>query len=147
MQGVRVWSLVWELDPTCMPQLRVQKPQLRSPPAATKTQHNQINKYLKKKKKRLDSSLTSLDNDKDLDLGVISSPAPCSQPWRAGRLVAGATALDWPLEPILVVSVSPGQEVWGWMNTECPEPGQNSRLRTLIPVIFHNVMLLPQNRT
>ena len=33
-----------ELDPTCMPKLRVCMLQLRSPPAATKTQHNQINK-------------------------------------------------------------------------------------------------------
>ena len=42
MQGAQVRSLVRELDPTCMPQLRVHMPQLRSPPAATKTQRNQI---------------------------------------------------------------------------------------------------------
>ena len=36
MQGARVQSLVRELDPTCMPQLR-------NPPAATKTWCNQIN--------------------------------------------------------------------------------------------------------
>ena len=35
--GARVRSLVWELDPTCMPQLRVCMPQLRS-------RCNQINK-------------------------------------------------------------------------------------------------------
>ena len=40
MQGARVQSLVGELDPTCMPQLR-------SPRAATKTWRSQINKYLK----------------------------------------------------------------------------------------------------
>ena len=39
MQGARVQSLVRELDPTCMPQLRVHTPQLRSPPAATKRLH------------------------------------------------------------------------------------------------------------
>ena len=33
-----------------MPQLRVPMPQLRSPPATTKTRCNQINKYLKKQK-------------------------------------------------------------------------------------------------
>ena len=49
MQGAWVWYLVGELDPTCMPQLRVRMPQLRSPPAATKTQHNQkkINIFFK----------------------------------------------------------------------------------------------------
>ena len=40
MQGAQVRSLVRELDPTRM--LRVCMPQLRSPRAATKTQHNQI---------------------------------------------------------------------------------------------------------
>ena len=37
MQGAQVWSLVRELDPTCMPQLRVRirMLQLRSPHAAT----------------------------------------------------------------------------------------------------------------
>ena len=45
-----VQSLVRELDPTCMPQLRVCMPPLRSPPAATKTQCNQINKQILKKK-------------------------------------------------------------------------------------------------
>ena len=51
MQGAQVRSLVRELDPTCMPQLRVLMPQLRSPPAATKepvcltkTQCNQIDR-------------------------------------------------------------------------------------------------------
>ena len=44
MQGAWVQSPVRELDPTCMPQLRVLMPQLRSLPAATKTQCNQINK-------------------------------------------------------------------------------------------------------
>ena len=44
MQGNWVRSLVRELYPTCMPQLRVHMLQLRSPPAATKTQCNQINK-------------------------------------------------------------------------------------------------------
>ena len=61
MQGAQVQSLVRELDPTCMLQLRVHmpqlksqqattkgagEPQLRSMPAATKTWYNQ-----KKKKK------------------------------------------------------------------------------------------------
>ena len=43
MQGARVRSLVGELDPTCMPQLRVCIPQLRSPCAATKelASHNE----------------------------------------------------------------------------------------------------------
>ena len=45
MQGAWVRSLVRELDPTCMPQLTVCVPQLRSPPATTKTWCNQINKY------------------------------------------------------------------------------------------------------
>ena len=36
VQGAQVQSLVGELDPTCMPQLRVRMPQLRSPHAATK---------------------------------------------------------------------------------------------------------------
>ena len=36
MQGAQVRPLVRELDPTCMPQLRVLMPQLRSPHAATK---------------------------------------------------------------------------------------------------------------
>ena len=36
MQEAQVWSLVRELDPTGMPQLRVRVPQLRSPHAATK---------------------------------------------------------------------------------------------------------------
>ena len=44
IQGVRVRSLVRELDPTRMPQLRVRMPQLRSLPAAAKIQCNQINK-------------------------------------------------------------------------------------------------------
>ena len=44
MQGAWVQSLVREWDPTCMPQLRVRMPQLRSPCAATKTWCNQINK-------------------------------------------------------------------------------------------------------
>ncbi|XP_054946847.1 nucleoredoxin-like isoform X3 [Physeter macrocephalus] len=35
-KGARVQSLVRELDPTCIPQLRVHMPQLRSPRAATK---------------------------------------------------------------------------------------------------------------
>ena len=42
--GARVWLLVRELYPTCMPQLRVCMPQLRIRWAATKTQCNQINK-------------------------------------------------------------------------------------------------------
>ena len=42
--GTQVQSLVRELDPTCMPQLRVCMPQLRSLPAAAKTRCNQINK-------------------------------------------------------------------------------------------------------
>ena len=37
MQGAQVWSLAWELDLTCIPQLR-------SLPAATKTQYNQKKK-------------------------------------------------------------------------------------------------------
>ena len=45
MQGAQVWSLVRELHRTCMLQLRVHMPQLRSPPAATKTPSNRINKY------------------------------------------------------------------------------------------------------
>ena len=36
MQGAQVRSLVRELDPTCMPQLRVHMPQLRSQWATTK---------------------------------------------------------------------------------------------------------------
>ena len=36
MQGARVQSLVGEVDPTCMLQLRVRMPQLRSPHATTK---------------------------------------------------------------------------------------------------------------
>ena len=43
-RGPRVQSLVRELDPTCMLQLRVCMQQLRSLPAATKTRSNQINK-------------------------------------------------------------------------------------------------------
>ena len=42
VQVAQVQSLVRELDPTCMLQLRVCMPQLRSQPA-TKTQYNQIN--------------------------------------------------------------------------------------------------------
>ena len=42
--GGWVRSLVRELDPTCMLQLRVCMPQLRSLPAATKTWFNQISK-------------------------------------------------------------------------------------------------------
>ena len=38
--GFNPW--VRELDPTCMPQLRVLMPQLRRLPAATETQRNQI---------------------------------------------------------------------------------------------------------
>ena len=44
MQGAWVQSLVWELDPTGMPQLRVHMTQLRRLPATTKTQCNQPNK-------------------------------------------------------------------------------------------------------
>ena len=57
-RGPRVRSLVRELDPTCMPQLGVCMP-------LTKTPHNQINKYLKKKKEererfgRFSSSLST----------------------------------------------------------------------------------------
>ena len=43
MLGAWVQSVVKELDPTCMLQLRVHMPQLRSPPATTKTRHNLIN--------------------------------------------------------------------------------------------------------
>ena len=43
-------SLVRELDPTRMPQVRVCMPQLRSPHAATKTRRNQVNKYFSKRK-------------------------------------------------------------------------------------------------
>ena len=39
MQGARVRSLVGELDPACMPQLRVRMLQLKSPRAATKKSH------------------------------------------------------------------------------------------------------------
>ena len=53
MQGARVRSLVRELDPTFMPQLRVCMPQLRSPPTATKTRCNQINKWINKIKQIL----------------------------------------------------------------------------------------------
>ena len=41
MQGARVRSLVGELDPTCMPKLRVRMLQLRIPHAATKTCRNE----------------------------------------------------------------------------------------------------------
>ena len=53
MQGAWVRSLVRELDLTCMLQLRVRMPQLRSPPATTKEPVQQIikKKKLKKKKK------------------------------------------------------------------------------------------------
>ena len=53
MQGPQVQSLVRELDPTCMLQLRVRMPQQRSWQAATKTRSNQIKKEIKKKKKRM----------------------------------------------------------------------------------------------
>ena len=60
MQGAQVRSLVKELDPTFMPQLRVHMPQLRvhmpqlrSLRAATKTQCNQINKFKKRGKKEI----------------------------------------------------------------------------------------------
>ena len=49
MEGAWVRSLVRELDPICMLQLRVHMPQLRSPHAATKTRRNQINNVKKKK--------------------------------------------------------------------------------------------------
>ena len=42
--GGPVRSLIREIDPTCMPQIRVRMPQLRNRQATTKTQHNQINK-------------------------------------------------------------------------------------------------------
>ena len=38
-EGAWVRSLVGELDPACMPQLRVHMPQLRSPHVATKSLH------------------------------------------------------------------------------------------------------------
>ena len=41
MQGAWVWSLVGELDPTCMLQLQVRMPQLKILHAATKTLHSQ----------------------------------------------------------------------------------------------------------
>ena len=43
----------FDLDPTCMPQLRVRMPQLRSPSAATKTRCNQINKQINIKTKTI----------------------------------------------------------------------------------------------
>ena len=46
MQGARVRSLVRELDPACMPQLRVCMLQLKMSHATIKTRHSQ-----KKKKK------------------------------------------------------------------------------------------------
>ena len=46
MQRARVQFLVRELDPTCMPQLR-------SPPAATKTQHNQRKKEREREKENI----------------------------------------------------------------------------------------------
>ena len=58
MQGAQVRSLVGELDPACVLQLIVRMPQLRGPPAATKTQHNQI----KKKRERNRNRLTDIEN-------------------------------------------------------------------------------------
>ena len=55
MQGTRVPSLVRELDPTCMLQLRVHMPQLRSPPAATK-EHMSHNQDPVQPKKRPDAA-------------------------------------------------------------------------------------------
>ena len=54
---------------------------------------------------RLDSSLTTLDNDRDWDLGVKPSPSQFSPPWRTGGLAVAEATLGWALEPILVVSV------------------------------------------
>ena len=44
MQGAQVRSLDRELDPTCMPQLKIPHMAVKIPYAATKTQHGQNNK-------------------------------------------------------------------------------------------------------
>ena len=50
MQEVQVQSLIRERDPTCCnKKVPYATPKMEDPEAATKTQHSQINKVLKKK--------------------------------------------------------------------------------------------------
>ena len=77
MQGAWVQSLVRELDPTCMPQLRVRMPQLKSPRAATKTQCNQITKYKKKStcSSKSPRPMSLQENERFLILELTPPPA------------------------------------------------------------------------